>query len=301
MTTKKIFMALIICSMMLRATAAELKSGEYFITQTWSQESNYKRPYYVNVPKNAGTQRLPVFIFLHGNGGNAQGAMRGFLRPHKPMQERFIMVFPQGYQRSWNIVSERSKADDLAYIESIIETVSSYSNVQNDNFSIMGSSNGAALVNQIAIETKLACIKNYISAVSPLNTYQHDGKHFKSKGKDNNYTEITVPLTHKRLMNISGTKDQLIPYAGGHSRGIRAKNGKLSFVSAEQSTFLWAKQMGYKGKQLTEPTTVDGNIETFSYLNGDVVHYKVINAAHNAGRAIKEDVLLKFLEGGRSK
>jgi hypothetical protein len=32
----------------------------------------------------------------------------------------------------------------------------------------MGSSNGAALVNQIAIETKLIGIKNYISVVSPL-------------------------------------------------------------------------------------------------------------------------------------
>lgn len=299
MPTKKVIISLFIFSLMFRATAAELKSGEYFITQTWSQESNYKRTYHVNVPDNAGTKQLPVFIFLHGNGGNAQGAMRGFLRPNKPMQERFIMIFPQGYQRSWNIVSERSKADDLAYVESIIETVSSYSNVQKDNFSIMGSSNGAALVNQIAIETKLACIKNYVSAVSPLNAYQHDGKHFKSKGKNNSYTEITAPLTRKRLMNISGTKDQLIPYAGGHSRGIRAKNGKLPFVAAEESTFLWAKHMGYNGKKLAEPTTVDGNIETFSYLNGDVVHCKVINAAHNAGRAITEDVLLKFLTGGR--
>lgn len=288
-----------VLSAIFSATGAELKSGEYVITQTWSQESNYKHPYNVHVPVNDNTKPLPVFIFLHGNGGNAQGSMRKFLRPDGLIQKSFIMVFPQGYQRSWNIVSERSKADDLAYIEAIIDTLSSYTNVQRDDVSIMGSSNGAALVNQIAIETKLTCIKNYISIASPLNTYQHDGQNFKLKGKDNNYTEIATPLTGKRLMNVSGTKDELVPYQGGPSRRIPAKGGKLPFLAAEESTFQWAKHMGHKGKKLTEPTAVDGHIETFSYLHGDVIHYKVINAGHNAGGAIKENVILRFLAGSR--
>ncbi len=284
---------------MFNTTGEELKSGEYFITQTWSQESNYKHPYHVNVPENVDTQPLPIFIFLHGNGGDAQGSMRRFVRPNGLIRKRFVMVFPQGYQRSWNIVSERSKADDLAYVEAIINILSSYTNVQEDNFSIMGSSNGAALVNQIAIETELTCIKNYISVVSPLNTYQHDGQNFRLKGKGNSYTEIVTPLTGKRLMNVSGIQDGLVPYQGGPSRSIPAKDEKLSFLAAEESTFLWAKHMGYQGKKLTEPTAAGSNIEMFSYLNGDVIHYKVINAGHNAGRAIKEDVILEFLEGRR--
>lgn len=284
---------------MFNATSEELISGEYFITQTWAQEGSYRRPYYVTVPETTGTSALPVLVFLHGNGGNAQGSMRRFLRPNGSIRIKFIMVFPQGYQRSWNIVSERSKADDLAYIEAIIKTLSSYTNVQEDTFGIMGSSNGAALVNQIAIETKLTCIKNYISVVSPLNTYQHDGKNFMSKGKHNNYTEIATPLTGKRLLNVSGTRDELVPYLGGPSKSIPAKDGKLSFLAAEESIFLWAKHMGYQGNRLTEPTVVDGNIEMFSYLNGDVIHYKIINAGHNAGSAIKEDVILRFLEAGK--
>ncbi|MBC8378763.1 MAG: hypothetical protein H8E62_06280 [Planctomycetes bacterium] len=299
MTRQNAIASLFVLSVMFNATGEELKSGEYLITQTWSQESNYRHPYYVNVPENTGTKPLPVFIFLHGNGGNAQGSMRRFLRPNGSIRKKFIIVFPQGYQRSWNIVSERSKADDLAYIEAIIKTLSSCTNVQKDRFGIMGSSNGAAMVNQIAIETELTCIKNYICIVSPLNTYQHDEKNFKLKGKDNNYTEIATPLTGKRLMNVSGTKDALVPYLGGPSKSIPAKDGKLSFLAAEESTFLWAKHMGYKGKQLTEPTAVDSHIEMFSYLNGDVIHYKVIKAGHNAGSAIKEDIILKFLEGGR--
>ncbi len=60
-----------------------LTSGKYFVTQSWSQEKKYRRPYHVNVPESRTLEspdkhkRFPVFIFLHGNGGNAMSAMQG--------------------------------------------------------------------------------------------------------------------------------------------------------------------------------------------------------------------------------
>ena len=54
--------------------AEHLKSGVYYITQSWSQETAFKRPYYVSVPESADQQKFPVFIFLHGHGGNAKDA-----------------------------------------------------------------------------------------------------------------------------------------------------------------------------------------------------------------------------------
>ena len=106
-----------------------LTSGEYFITQTWSQEKNYPRPYYVHIPESTESGKLPVFIFLHGNGGNAKGSMSGFMRRHPNMSKRYIMVFAEGYQKSWNIVSERSKADDRGFIESIVKKLATCQNV----------------------------------------------------------------------------------------------------------------------------------------------------------------------------
>ena len=277
--------------------AEQLKSGAYYITQSWSQETAFKRPYYVSVPESADQQTFPVFIFLHGNGGNAQRAMNEFMKHHTTMASRCIMVFPNGYKASWNIVSERSKADDLGFIEAIVKKLSTYDNIQKDNFSVMGNSNGAALVNQLAIESKLPSLRNYVSAVSPLNVYQHDGKNFKAKGADNNYQGVATPMTGKRLMNISGTTDDLVPYRGGPSKYIPAKSGTLGFVDAEESIFLWAKQMGYDGEKLSKPSRIDGNLEIFSYLNGDVIHYKVTNEGHGAVQAISEKMLLEFLKG----
>ena len=273
----------------------EERSRKFSITQSWSQEKNYKRPYWVNVPKLKNKKPLPVLIFLHGNGGNPKGLQNMVFGRYPEITRQFITVFPEGYRESWNIVSERSKADDRGFIEAIIRELAKRDDVRKEEFTIMGISNGAALVNQIAIETKLPNIKNYVSVVSPLNGFQHDGKNFKAMGKENDYRAITKPLSGKRLLNISGTDDPLIPYRGGPSKAIPAKDGKLPFVDAEESIFLWAKQMGFEGQKLAEPSRLTGKIEIFSYLDGDVVHFKVKEHGHNATQALKEDLLLDFL------
>ena len=277
--------------------AEKLQSGEYTISQSWKQERSFERLYVVSVPEGRKGKR-PVVVFLHGGGGNARGAFKGFLRRHRAMAKHYIVICPEGYARGWNIVSERSKADDRGFIEAIIRKVEGCDNVQRENFSIIGSSNGAALVNQLAIECRLPNIRNYVSGVSPLNVYQHDGKAFKAKGENNTYRKSVEPMKGKRLMNISGTEDKLVPYQGGLSRAIPAKGGKLGFVHAEHSTYLWAKAMGYDGEKLTKPSEVEGNLEKFSYLGGSVVHYKVKGEGHGAMGAISEDRLLSFLEGG---
>ena len=279
--------------------AGRLSSGEYFIKQSWSQEQDFSRPYHVSVPRNAGTGKLPVFIYLHGNGGDARGSMNGFMKRHPTMAAGYVMVFPDGYLKSWNISAERSKADDRKFIEAIVERLSAYENVQRDNFTIMGNSNGAALANQMAIESLSPNIRNYVTAVSPLNVLQHDGRNFKAKGDDNNYQTVVAPRTGARLMNISGTEDRLIPYHGGPSPAIPAKNGKLGFVDAEESIFRWAKAMGYQGEKLSSPSKVVGKLEVFSYLDGAVIHYKVLGEGHGAASAIDEATLLRFLENKR--
>ena len=281
------------------APTAKLSSGEYFLRQSWSQEQEFPRPYHVNVPANPENRKLPVLIFLHGNGGGARSAMSGFLKQRPTMATRYVMVFPDGYLKSWNISAERSKADDRTFIEAIVEKLAACENVQPDQFTIMGNSNGAALANQLAIESRLPNIRNYVTAVSPLNVLQHDGRNFKAKGDDNSYQAVATPRTGARLMNISGTEDPLIPYDGGPSPAIPAKHGKLGFVAAEESIFLWAKALGYQGGKLMKPSSTVGKIEVFSYLDGAIIHYKVLGEGHGAAGAIDEATLLSFLENKR--
>jgi polyhydroxybutyrate depolymerase len=293
---------LLIGSLPIPAAGAQLTSGEYFVTQSWSQEKKFHRPYYVRVPKgisdlNKGEQRkYPVFVLLHGGGGTAKRAMRRHLKQYPTIAKNYVMVFPNGYRNSWNIVSERSKADDRGFIEAIIEHLATYDNVQRNNFTIMGNSNGAALANQMAIESRLPNIRNYLTGVSQLNVFQHDGRNFKAQGANNDYQTFATPLAGKRLMNISGADDHTVPYRGGPSGIIPARGGRLEFIDAEESIFLWAKAMGYGGNKLSRPSRIAGKLEIYSYLDGDVVHYKVNGSAHGATRMIDEKILLTFIE-----
>lgn len=203
-----IFISVLTISAPVVAMVEELSSGEYFVTQSWSQEKEFKRPFYVSVPKVTDQPKLPVFIFLHGNGGNAKGSMNAFVKRNPAIAARYVLVVPDGYLKSWNIVSERSKADDRGFIEEIVKKLSAYHNVRKDNFTIMGSSNGAALVNQLAIECRLPNIRNYVTGVSPLNVFQHDGRNFKAKGDDNNYQEpsFVVILADDQGWNALSTR-----------------------------------------------------------------------------------------------
>lgn len=150
------------------------------------------------------------------------------------------------------------------------------------------------------IESDLPNVSNYISGVSPLNVWQYDSQQFRAKGADNEYHTAAITAEGKRLMNISGLKDDLVPYDCGPSKAIPAKDGKLAFLAAEESTFVWARHMGYDGEKLSEPSRISGDLEVFSYLYGDVVHYKVKNEGHGAVHGIPEQALLDFLKGSHA-
>ena len=277
--------------------AENLTSKVASIRQSWVQETDYPRPYHVFMPEKAQSKPVKLILFLHGNGGTPLGAKEKFFKQFPYFAKHYACIFPEGYARSWNIVSEASRADDLAFIESIIQRLLQYDNVAKTDVTVIGSSNGAAMVNQLAIESQMPQIKNLVTLVSPLNQFQHDGAFFRKKGPDNGYTEAAQPLRGRRLMNVSGGMDRLVPYDGGPSSRIPAKGGRLTFLPAETSTFLWAQCMGFEGNHPQQSMVPNASMNLFRYLNGDVIHIKIPDKGHNAGSFLTEKMLQDFLGG----
>ena len=50
---------------------------------------------------------------------------------------------------------------------------------------------------------------------------------------------------------------------------------------------IWAQQMGFSGSQIPDNNGVPypgyNDLVKYSYLNGDIMHYKHVNKGHNAG------------------
>ena len=249
-----------------------LETGMIYFNQSWGQENTgYDRPVYINVP-SSGSGPYNIIIVLHGGGGNAQQFINSF-----NYLENHIIVAPQGYGGNWNVGLEQSFAPDVDFIKEIINHVRTFENVQPESITILGKSNGSALVNRLTIELDDSYFTNAISIVSPLNSLQYRfGSFWYNSTGNNNYDMQIVPGSGKRILCISGTEDNLIPYDGGS--GVMGYN----FLSAQYSTFVFAQNMGFQGEQLddNQGSEYATNVIKYSYLDGDVVHYKFIGAGH---------------------
>jgi len=250
-----------------------LETGIIYLNQSWTQESTgYDRPIYISAP-SSNSEPHNIIIVLHGGGGNAEQFVNSF-----NYIDNHIVVAPQGYGGNWNVGLEQSLAPDVDFIKEIINYVRTFENVQPENITILGISNGSALVNRLIIELDDSYFTNAISIVSPLNSFQYRfGSFWYNSTGNNNYDMQIIPESGKRILSISGTADNFIPYNGGI--GVMGYN----FLSAQNSAFVLAQNMGFQGDQLEDNQGVEysNNIFKYSYLDGDVVHYKFIGAGHN--------------------
>jgi len=248
------------------------------VTQSWSQETDYARLAYVEVPATTQNQ-YPVLVLLHGFGGSAQGMLKNY-----SVYSNHIRVALDGYAtqnangeyvRSWNIGYEPSKADDIAFLNAILEEIKRYSNVDTSNITLLGTSNGAALVNKAIIELPIDAFPKAITIATPLIEDQYrDGHFWYDPNQLSNYTTEITPAQVRKLLNFHGTADSVVPYIGGNALG-------RTFWSAQESSYIFAQAMGYTGNQLTGGIAIaNTNLYKYSYLNDTVVHYEAVGDTH---------------------
>ncbi len=260
----------------IEASNGTLVDGQTLtINQTWEQEpGGFDRTAAVRVPSGDGP--FPVVIMLHGNGGNSN-----FINSMGGRLDDIIRIAPNGYLKSWNIDREASKTPDVAFIRDLINLIKTYDNVDAGNLSLYGSSNGSGMVNRLLIELDGAAFQKAAGRVSQMisKMYQNETFRFNASGT-NGYNQVIVPASGRKILNIGAQNDPVIPYEGGSGVGT-------TFHSAQESIFRFAQAMGEKGPQLADAEGIPGNgtnrpadIIKYSYLDGDVVHYKVISESH---------------------
>ena len=274
-------------------TNSPLGIQSFKIKQSWSQKPNgYERNVFYKYPENDNNIN-PVAILLHGAGGDAQIEISeyNYLVNH-------ILVAPEGYDRSWNIAKETSKAPDLDFIKKIILELKTFEKVDSNQISIIGHSNGAALINQLLIELESESFKKAVFTFCQLNTLQYrEGSFWARSNIDSELHDLEVlpASNNRRILSFAGTEDRACPYYGGE--GIY----KYNFVNAEQAAFIWAKVNGFKGVQIENPVQGPENFYRFSYMNGKVIHYKLQGAGHGFeqnfdGREVSKPIIKNFIE-----
>lgn len=245
----------------------------------------------------SGVSPAPVVICLHGNGGTGNMA-NDVANGNKGLADTHILVGPDGPQNSWNIKAEDSTEDDAAYIGStLLAHLAAFDNVS-PTFTLYGYSNGAALANRILIEIDDSRIVNAITDGSQLNTLQYrpnTGGSFYSGGTNNAYTQTKAPVV-RRLLQITGGADGVIPATGGESAIGDGEGGKLNFVPWDDSALAYAAAWGHGGGKAT-PSPDDATTAKATYLSGRVVACNFKGGGHVIGPtdALARAAIAEFL------
>merc|ERR1712123_91694 len=278
------------------------------LDQSWSQEpAGYTRTALVTVPATTAGQKVPVVFHLHGNGGQGNTIPVGSW-----LGDDCIIVAPNGYERSWNVYTEKSKADDVSFIIDLIAKIGAEIPAADmNNVNIIGTSNGAALTYRMLIETGAdRPFKRAFPMVSSLISPQyHDDQFWASPtlseaGVTNVYDTAIVPAFADgfEYAHFHGTEDGALKYEG-QSPGPGFLGG-ADVIAAQKTDYLWAKAMGFTGAQLADSAGVsigstDKPVEEYLYLDGRVRHYKLVGEGHgtNVGHTKVQEIVKAMVLG----
>ena len=207
-----------------------------------------------------------------------------------------ILISAHGYERSWNVTNERSKAPDVNFVEMILrDVVSRYPQADDSNVSLIGSSNGAGMVYRLLIELDdTFSVQNALAFVSSMTVSQYHDEQFWKRTDEttSNYDQPVDPSGKRRIITIHGSGDSVVPYYGGRGPGG-------IHLSAQDTAYAWATAQGYRGDQRpdTEGKPCGEKLLMYDYPQSGVTHIKVIDGGHGLGPAAAplKPLLVKML------
>jgi poly(3-hydroxybutyrate) depolymerase len=274
-----------------------LSTDTWTVQQTWQQETTaYSRPVTVVVPNTVGTslegKQIPVIISLHNANQSSGNAIT-----HLNYLTDKIIVAPQGYSKEWNVGYSSSKADDIAYLDAIVDKLATFDNVDIREISIHGQGLGGQMAHQYALQTTKTNIKNVIieSALFNEDQYRENTNIFYKMALSNLGDSTAVswipvtPLTKSKIVMFHGEEDLAYPFNGGVVAGE-------TILTAATTIYGWAKAVGSSQSKLTSGTLQSDGASLYSYNSGAVALYGYPNVAQSWEGIVKTSIQTKVNE-----
>jgi polyhydroxybutyrate depolymerase len=187
-----------------------------------------ERPFTLVLPSNyQSATPAPLIIGLHGFTAGSPYAQKFFALGKMAEEKGILTVYPSGSKNSngfsfWNATPAccnfgASKVDDEAYLLSIIDSVSKDYSVDPARIYIVGHSNGGFMAHRMACNQsdRIAAIVSLAGA-----TYSN--------------SKSCKPASPVSVLQIHGTNDAVITYAGGYLLGN-------AYPSARKTIDLWGR------------------------------------------------------------
>jgi polyhydroxybutyrate depolymerase len=181
-----------------------------------------------------------------------------------------ILVFPQGYENTWNegtgqTPAEQAGINDVAFTASILRRVEGHYAVERQRVVATGFSNGALMTEYLG-----CALSGQLTMIAPVEGQLPQAISAKCHPQ--------VPLT---VFQVDGTSDGAIPYSGGTFTGIGGIQGP-ALLSAPDSAQRWASLDSCSGQAQSRTT---GQV-TFATYGGCAEGVTVTLAGVNGGHHV---------------
>jgi polyhydroxybutyrate depolymerase len=171
----------------------------------WIRSGGMVRRYLIHLPAGATSAAgLPVVLAFHGRLGTAEGMSRLTHLDRIADEHRFVVVYPQGYRRSWNdgrpgTPAHAAGVNDAAFVAGLIHYLVSADQVDASRVYATGMSNGAIFTERLGCD-----LTGLLAGIAPV------------------AGPMPVPVAGSchpsrpiPVLEIHGTADPLVPYNGG--------------------------------------------------------------------------------------
>jgi polyhydroxybutyrate depolymerase len=163
-----------------------------------------------------------LVLSFHGRHGQGKGQAK--LTGFSEVADRhgFIVVYPDGIDKSWNAMhgagpAQEKGVDDVGFVDALIDRLQAEYAIDPNRVYAAGMSNGGFFSHRLGCElsTRLAAIASVAGQMGP------------------ELAEICDPAEPVAVLDIHGTKDRIVPYDGGETKG----GGAL--LSVEDTVDTW--------------------------------------------------------------
>ncbi|HEX3033714.1 MAG TPA: PHB depolymerase family esterase [Thermodesulfobacteriota bacterium] len=176
------------------------------------------RTYHVHLPPSYdGKKSAPFLLVFHGAGGNSKD-MKFF--DAIADREGFIVVYPDGYKRTWAdgsgvTAAELAGVDDLGFVSALIDKLADELKIDPSRIYATGFSNGGMLVQRFGCE-----LSDKIAAIASVGGTMVE----KISSRCN-------PMRPVPVMIIHGTEDSIVPWEGGEVKIVGISGWRILSVS----------------------------------------------------------------------
>ena len=205
----------------------------------------------------SANKSYPLVVDMHGYTGTNYGHLNYSEFDRISEQHDIIVVYPQGYQNSWNAgwccgAAHYEGIDDVGFILNMVEYISQNYSINHSKIYASGHSNGCAMTQKLANEASHIFAAGGCMALYLL--------------EDEDPSFSPTPI-----IEVHGILDVVIPYSNSHSSSVIFDSSLVGDEGALQNIANWANMNGCSE---TFPEMIEENsdysVQGYTDCNEDV-------------------------------